>query len=220
MQHQSIFDRIMGKDEVADKYLPDELDEPILRRHKKTIFWVSIGTLFLAIAAIVPFFLNDMHKLVTIFSDGSRAENHGMRLSPFSDHASQAKLTTCDKVFPELGQLVTEGAKYKIQSQWNQKSPNDHLISSVSGLDYTTQDYTGPAAAIVLAAPLKAACEGAAIRIVPFPKSCEKAQASLPEGSTLENNLGSISIYRLSDGSGQIILIPASTGCVVTTLVR
>ena len=73
--------------------------------------------------------------------------------TPFLQHAKQAGLKTCSTVFPALGQLLTNGAKYGVQSSGTTKLADNHVVQALVGMNYATQDYSGPAAGLVFAAP-------------------------------------------------------------------
>lgn len=140
--------------------------------------------------------------------------------SPFLAHAKQAGLEACSTVFPVLGQLLTEGAEFAVQSEWNEKEPDRHPVQALVGLDYKSSQYTGAAAGLVFAAPNGSSCEGTMVRVAPFTTSCDNLPATLPKGSTLTRSLGKSSVYTLADNGGQALLLPSGAGCIVVSVAR
>ncbi len=170
---------------------------------------------------IIPLLVKDMANIAVFRSNSSAPAKVDLPASPFLDHVQQANLTTCGELFPALGQLVSDGAQYKIQSRWNQQAPNEHAVSSVVGLEYASKQYTGPAAGLIFAAPLNGStCAGAAIRIVPYPASCEALQEQLPKGSALTGKLDSVSVFTFNNDTGQILFVPDDGRCVAVTFLR
>lgn len=140
--------------------------------------------------------------------------------SPFVVHTKEAGLETCATVFPVLGQMLTDGAEFAVQSEWNEKEPDRHAVQALVGLDYKSKQYTGPAAGLVFAAPNGSSCEGTMIRVAPFPVSCDSLPATLPKGSKLERTLGESSVYTLADNGGQALLLPSGATCIVVSVAR
>jgi hypothetical protein len=138
--------------------------------------------------------------------------------TPFLQHAKQAGVQTCSSVFPVLGELLTAGAKYDVQSAWNREAADNHAVQALVGMNYSTDNYSGPAAGVVFASPTKSACEGTMIRVAPFSTSCANIPSNLPQGSKHANNLGQISVYDLGDGKGSALLLPAGNSCVVISV--
>jgi hypothetical protein len=117
-----------------------------------------------------------------------------------------------------LGELLTNGAKYDVQSSWNRETPDNHAVQALVGMNYSAGNYSGPAAGVVFASPTKSACEGTMIRVAPFAASCANMSSNLPQGSRLANNLGQISVYDLGGGKGNALLLPAGDNCVVISV--
>ncbi|ENN86850.1 hypothetical protein RHSP_31650 [Rhizobium freirei PRF 81] len=138
--------------------------------------------------------------------------------TPFLQHAKQAGLQSCSTVFPVLGQLLTSGTQYNVQSIWNNEAADKHAVEALVGMNYATQGYSGPAAGIVLAAPVPSGCEGAMVRVAPFTASCPEVSVKFPNGSKLVNNLGQIGVYELGNDGGNAMLLPAGNGCVVISV--
>lgn len=139
--------------------------------------------------------------------------------TPFLAHARKAGLKTCGTIFPVLGELLSGGAQYSLESRWNTSEPDGHAVQSVLGLSINSPDYSGPAAGIVYAAPNRTGCEGAMVRVVPYPKSCDTvAQALLPNGAP-SISLGAVQVYDLAD-SGRIMLLPSAQSCVAISLAQ
>ncbi|MDF2811578.1 MAG: hypothetical protein K0S56_2609 [Microvirga sp.] len=139
--------------------------------------------------------------------------------TPFLAHAREAGLKTCGTIFPVLGELLSSGTQYSLQSRWNTSEPDGHAVQSLLGLSIDGPDYSGPAAGIVYAAPNGANCEGAMVRVVPYQKSCDAvAQALLPNGAP-SISLGAVQVYDLTNG-GRIMLLPSAQSCVAISLAQ
>ena len=138
--------------------------------------------------------------------------------TPFLQHAKQAGLQSCSNIFPALGQMLTTGTTYSVQSIWNNEAPDKHVVEALVGMNYATQGYSGPAAGLVFAAPTASVCEGTMVRVAPFAANCADVPALLPKGSKLANNLGQISVYELANGGGNAMLLPTGNSCVVISV--
>jgi hypothetical protein len=138
--------------------------------------------------------------------------------TPFLQHVKQAGLKSCSTVFPVLGELLTNGAKYDVQTSWNSDAADSHSVQALVGMSYTTQSYSGPAAGVVVAAPTQSTCEGTMVRVAPFSASCADIPPILPQGSRLANNLGQIAVYALGNNGGNALLLPTGTGCVIVSV--
>jgi hypothetical protein len=160
--------------------------------------------------------------VLTVFRQTTSAKAAGpdpsLPNTPFLAHAKQAGLRACSNVFPVLGQLLTNGAKYNVQTAWRNPEPDNHAVQALVGLDYATQGYSGPGAGVVFAAPNGEVCEGTMVRVTPFPKACNEVPAILAQGSTLENTLGQVAVYKLANNGGQALLLPAGSTCVVVSV--
>lgn len=138
--------------------------------------------------------------------------------SPFVQHVKQAGLKACSNVFPVLGQMLTNGTKYEVQSSWNNHGGAPQTIQSLVGMTYATNQYRGPAAGVVFAAPSGSGCGGAMVRVVPFAASCAQIPALLPAKSVLANDFGQVAIYNLPGDGGQALLLPSGQSCVVISV--
>lgn len=138
--------------------------------------------------------------------------------TPFLQHVKQAGLKSCSTVFPVLGELLTNGAKYAVQTAWSNDAADKHAVQALVGMSYTTQSYSGPAAGVVFTAPTQSNCEGTMVRVAPFSAACSEVPSILPQGSKLSNNLGPIAVYALGNNGGNALLLPTGTGCVVVSV--
>ncbi|WP_206611537.1 hypothetical protein [Falsirhodobacter deserti] len=184
--------------------------------------WLKPALLFMlgaASAGAVSYAVTQYDRFANILSQPAAAETSNAQDasegSIFSQHSKEAGIGTCSTVFPALGEILTSGSQYSIQSSWNAERPNDHAVQAFVGMDLKTDSYSGPAAGIVYAAPTSSACEGTMIRVVPFSTSCTEIPALLPDGSKLVNNLGQISVYYLGKNGGDALLLPSGNSCTV-----
>lgn len=220
MNQQSIHDRIMSRqqDHAARLDQADALVAPRRSRARIAIY-SAIGIVALGGLAYGSMNYATIRNLVsqsaiaeTNKADRSRPE------TPFLQHARQAGLKSCSTVFPVLGELLTNGAKYDVQSSWNNEAADRHAVQALVGMSYTSQNYNGPAAGIVFAAPTQSTCEGTMVRVAPFSASCAEIPSVLPQGSKLANNLGQIAVYALANNGGNALLLPTASGCVVVSV--
>lgn len=220
MNQKSIHDRIMSRQQAHPAQFGD-VDDLIKPRRSwtKIAIYSAIGTI--ALGGLVYGSMNyaAIRNLVsqpaiaeTNKADRSRPE------TPFLQHAKQAGLKSCSTVFPVLGELLTNGAKYDVQSSWNNEAADSHAVQALVGMSYTTQSYSGPAAGVVFAAPTQSTCEGTMVRVAPFSASCAEIPSVLPPGSKLANNLGQIAVYVLANNGGNALLLPTGNGCVVVSV--
>lgn len=140
--------------------------------------------------------------------------------TPFLTHARQAGLTTCGTVYPALGQILTQGSEYMVQSSWNKTSPNAFPLQALVGMNYRAGAYTGPAIGIVSASPNGARCDGDMVRIVPLNQDCQTASRNLPQGTRQVANLTNIPVLELPNGGGQVVMMAAGQLCVAVTVLR
>lgn len=140
--------------------------------------------------------------------------------SPFLAHTREAGVSTCSKVYPALGQLLTFGAQYDVHSEWNKEDPDRHPMQGLVGLNYTTPSYNGVAAGLVFATPTGASCEGVMVRIAPFARKCTDVSKTLPSGSSLGMTLSQINVYNLANNGGQALLLPFGESCIAISVTR
>jgi hypothetical protein len=140
--------------------------------------------------------------------------------NPFVAHAQEAGLSRCEAVLPVLGDILTAGTTYDVQTQWDQERPDERSVQSLVGIDYQGSDSAGAGAGIVFAMPSAQGCDGVAVRVVPLPESCEEAPRGLQPGSTLRGTLRGTPVYDLPEQTGQVMLIGQGEGCVAVTVVN
>jgi hypothetical protein len=220
MNQQSIHDRIMSRNQSGDAARIEVGDR---RRPKRNRAKTAVFALFgIAIVGSAGFAAARYDLLRNLLPQPAVAEtnesNQALADTPFLQHVKQAGLQSCSNVFPTLGQLLTNGTTYSVQSIWNNEAPDKHVIQALVGMDYATEGYTGSAAGVVFAAPTLSVCEGTMVRVAPFAARCSDIPAMLPKGSKLSNNLGQISIYELAAGGGNAMLLPTGNNCVVISV--
>ena len=220
MNQKSIHDRIMSRQQGNDQQPINSAGAAKPRRNWSKITVLSI----LGVAVLGGFGYATMNyaavrDLVLQPAVAETAKGKpDLPNTPFLEHAKQAGLQTCSTVFPALGQLLTNGSKYSVQSTWNNEAADGHIVQALVGMDYTSEGYTGPAAGLVFAAPTKSNCEGAMVRVAPFPASCTSIPSMLPQGSKLVNNLGQIAVYELANSEGNALLLPTGNSCIVISV--
>jgi hypothetical protein len=219
MNQQSIHDRIMSRQQGYPTRLDSSGRIAPRRSWAKVAIYSVIGITALGGLAFGAMNYAAIRGLIsqpaiaeTNKADRSRPE------TPFLQHARQAGLKSCSTVFPVLGELLTNGAKYDVQSSWNNEAADSHAVQALVGMSYTTQNYSGPAAGVVFAAPTQSTCEGTMVRVAPFSASCAEIPAVLPQGSRLASNLGQIAVYALANNGGNALLLPTGNGCVVVSV--
>lgn len=140
--------------------------------------------------------------------------------TPFLAHAKEAGIDACGTVFPILGQMLTAGMQYNVQSDWNAAEPDQHAIQALVGMTVTSPDHSGPGAGIVFAAPNASDCEGVMVRVVPFPQDCAALSAMLPPDSSKRSDLARIAVYELADNGGEVMLLPSQQSCIAITIAQ
>ncbi|UCI09055.1 hypothetical protein [Mesorhizobium sp. B1-1-8] len=138
--------------------------------------------------------------------------------TPFLQHVKQAGVQSCSTVFPVLGQLLTTGTKYSVKSSWNDQAADKHAVEAFVGMDYATDRYSGPAAGVVFASPTASGCEGTMVRVAPFASPCADITGMLPQGSKITDHLGQVEVYELGGNTGQAMLLPTGSSCVVISV--
>lgn len=139
---------------------------------------------------------------------------------PFIKHASDAGVRVCAPTYAALGNLLTNGTQYMVQTQTGKTEADRHALQGVVGMNFKSdKGYSGPAAGLVFAAPVGNACEGTLVRIVPFQQNCQSVTAALPPNSPPQQELAGLQNFQLSTG-GQALLLPSGQGCVVISVVR
>lgn len=146
--------------------------------------------------------------------DGAASKN------PFLAHVSQAGVRTCANLFATLGQALTAGSTYAVQTQWDNTSPDTHAVQAVAGMSYDLPDYKTQAAGVVFASPVGQTCEGGFVRVAPFQKSCQEVAGTLPKGSVLADNLSNTMLFNLANNGGQALLVPTGNTCIVVSVAR
>ncbi|WFP75392.1 hypothetical protein [Mesorhizobium sp. WSM4906] len=140
--------------------------------------------------------------------------------NPFQAHVTQAGVRTCANLFATLGQALTAGSTYAVQTQWDKSSPDTHALQAVAGMSYDLPDYKTQAAGVVFASPVGQTCEGGFVRIAPFQKSCQEVAQTLPKGSVATDNLSNTVLFNLANDGGQALLVPTGNTCIVVSVAR
>ncbi|KUM24159.1 hypothetical protein AU467_06960 [Mesorhizobium loti] len=140
--------------------------------------------------------------------------------NPFQAHVTQAGVRTCANLFTTLGQALTAGSTYAVQTQWDNTSPDTHAVQAVAGMSYDLPDYKTQAAGVVYASPLGQTCEGGFVRVAPFQKSCQEVAQTLPKGSVPTDNLSNTMLFNLANNGGQALLVPTGNTCIVVSVAR
>ncbi|ESZ27489.1 MULTISPECIES: hypothetical protein [unclassified Mesorhizobium] len=220
MNQQSIHDRIMSRNQGKDAVRVgiEDRSRPQRSRAKTAVF----SLLAIAVVATAGFAAMRYDLVRNLLPQPAVAEtnqpNPALAETPFLQHAKEAGLQSCSNIFPALGQMLTTGTTYSVQSIWNNEAPDKHLVEALVGMNYATQGYSGPAAGLVFAAPTASVCEGTMVRVAPFAANCADVPALLPKDSKLANNLGQISVYELANGGGNAMLLPTGNSCVVISV--
>ncbi|WP_217576153.1 hypothetical protein [Mesorhizobium sp. GbtcB19] len=151
---------------------------------------------------------------------GSAAADAAANQNPFQAHVSQAGVHTCANLFAALGQSLTAGTTYAIQTQWDKASPDAHAVQAVAGMTYDLPDYKTQAAGVVIASPVGQTCEGSLVRVAPFQKTCQQVTQTLPKGSVAADNLSNTMLFNLANNGGQALLVPTGNTCIVVSVAR
>lgn len=222
MTQQSIHDRIMSRNGGATH--PSTATEHAVnpgRSYGRTALVAAAGILALGGIGLAAL---QFPAVVSVFAQATTAEtpkvDPALPTTPFVEHVKQAGIKTCGTVFPVLGQLLANGSKYNVQSQWHNSEPDKHSVQALVGMTYASSTYAGPAAGLVFASPNGASCEGSMVRIAPFPKKCPEMPATLPAGSTLASTLGPVPVYNLANNGGQVLLLPSDQSCIVISVTQ
>lgn len=220
MNQQSIHDRIMSRNK-SDDVIPNVVNHQEKRRWswRRTVIFSLLGLAVVSTAASAIARYDIVQNIISQPAvAGTNEANQALADTPFLQHARQAGLQSCSTVFPALGELLTNGTQYNVQSIWNNEAADKHAVQALVGMNYATQGYSGPAAGIVFAAPTASGCEGSMVRVAPFTTSCSDISVKFPNGSKLVNSLGQIGVYELGNNGGNAMLLPAGSGCVVISV--
>lgn len=155
-----------------------------------------------------------------IFPSGLTAHAEAAPVSgdtPFHHHVVQAGSITCGAAFPAMGQLLTQGSQYMVQSRWNQQNPERHAMHALVGMRFDTPEHTGPAVGYMVAAPVSGSCETGMIRITPFEQSCEEILRLFLRGSPMTARLQGLPTYAVADGS-EVMTVPIGENCVTVSV--
>ena len=184
----------------------------------RKMFYGAAGVFVLGCAAVGTLYVQGV-VTVNAPPDGSARAAETTDKQPqnvFARHIRQAGMSKCTTVFPLLGEMLVAGAQYTARSHWNSENADQHMLQALVGLDYKSDGYEARAGGFVFASPLPGGgCEGAMVRIAPFPKACTDVEALLPEGSTAADTLSGIQTYQLGSGQGHAMLLPAGTASCV-----
>lgn len=220
MNQQSIHDRIMSRNQNGTESQSTVSDQGKPRRNwRKAVIFSLLGIAVVGAAAAIVMHYDAVENFISQPAVAATNEaNQALADTPFLQHAKQAGLQSCSTVFPALGELLTNGTQYNVQSVWNNGAADKHAVQSLVGMNYATQGYSGPAAGIVFAAPVASGCEGSMVRVAPFTASCADISAKFSNGSKLINTLGQVGVYELGNSGGDAMLLPAGNGCIVISV--
>jgi len=218
MNQRSIHDRIMSREGGLD--IPELREgEKAKKSLKKITAFSALGLLL--VAGIVGFAAYQFPQVRQAFAapaTAQKAPGPALPDTPFLAHTKQAGISTCASVYPILGQLLTNGARYDVVSQWNRTDPDHHPIQAIVGLEYASQAFSGEAGGFVTAIPNGKDCDGLMVRVTPLQTPCANVPGTLPQGSKAANTLGKTSLYTLADNGGQILLVPSGETCVAVSI--
>ena len=220
MSQQSIHDRIMSRNQNVDAVRADTSNVSGPKRNwARTAVLALFGIVVIGAAGFAAMRYDLVRTVLPLPAVAETNEpDPALADTPFLQHAKQAGLQSCSNIFPALGQMLTTGTTYSVQSIWNNEAPDKHVVEALVGMNYATQGYSGPAAGLVFAAPTASVCEGTMVRVAPFVANCADVPTLLPKGSKLANNLGQISVYELANGGGNAMLLPTGNSCVVISV--
>jgi hypothetical protein len=142
------------------------------------------------------------------------------QVGPFQQQAAQLGVRQCANLFAGLGQTVTYGSTYGVQTNANKAAPDSRGAQALIGMSYNVPGYKAQAAGVVTATPVGQTCEGQLVRVAPFQKPCPEVVAMLPKGSVEGGNLSGVPLYNLGGNQGQALLVPSGATCVVVTVVQ
>ncbi len=220
MNQQSIHDRIMSRNQNGTESQSTVSDQGKPRRNwRKAVIFSLLGIAVVGAAAAIVMHYDAVENFISQPAVAATNEaNQALADTPFLQHAKQAGLQSCSTVFPALGELLTNGTQYNVQSVWNNGAADKHAVQALVGMNYARQGYSGPAAGIVFAAPVASGCEGSMVRVAPFTASCADISAKFSNGSKLINTLGQVGVYELGNSGGDAMLLPAGNGCIVISV--
>lgn len=138
----------------------------------------------------------------------------------FQEQAGKLGVRRCANLFAALGNTVSNGAAYTVQTQTGGAAADAHGVQGVVGMTYDTPGYAAQAAGVVIAAPVGTKCEGQLVRVAPFQRACKDVVDQLPAGSTAVGSLSGVPLYNLGGGQGQAMLVSNGNSCVVVTIAR
>ncbi|MCZ4072107.1 hypothetical protein [Agrobacterium sp. LMR679] len=226
MTEQSIQDRIMSRNNATQGHPSVEAEEAESKStpKKSWLRMAAFSALGIVLVAGAGFGAMQLPAIQNLFSQevaaAPSAADPNLPNTPFLAHAKEAGIQACGTVFPVLGQLLTGGAKYSVQSDWSPAEPDKHAIRSLVGLNIASKDYSGPAAGLIVASPNGSSCEGTMIRIVPYQQTCDAVAKILPAGSTKRSDLSQTIVYDLANNGGQLMLLPSSQACVAISVAQ
>ncbi|HYC94320.1 MAG TPA: hypothetical protein VEB39_01330 [Sphingomicrobium sp.] len=142
------------------------------------------------------------------------------QVTPFQEQAAKLGVRKCANLFTALGQTVTHGSTYSVQTHADKTAPDARSAQAVIGMNYNRPDYRAQAAGIVIAAPVGPTCEGQMVRVAPFQQPCPQVVGLLPKGSTLGGNMSGVPLYNLAGNQGQALLVASGSSCVVVTVTQ
>ncbi len=238
MTRQSIEDRILMRREPSAPPEPPANPPPARRPVWRLIRNVALLGAFAVLVAVAALSSLRFYPALGTFvagaasaqaqapAEGKQAEagpapaDAAANKNPFQAHVSQAGVRTCANLFATLGQALTAGSTYAVQTQWDKTSPDAHVVQAVAGMSYNLPDYKTQAAGVVFASPLGQSCEGGFVRVAPFQRSCQDVAGTLPKGSLLSDNLSNTMLFNLADNGGQALLVPTGNTCIVVSVAR
>ncbi|MBA8881479.1 hypothetical protein [Phyllobacterium myrsinacearum] len=217
MAKQSINDRIIARSQSSsDSEAPSSSGSRWRWRAK---FVVGISIILIAAASLGLKFHPNLGSVFFAEATAQSKASAGVTdNTPFRDHISQAGIRTCANLIPVLGQALTFGSTYAVNTQWNKNSPDAHSVQAITGMSYNTPEYKEQAAGIIIASPMAAGCEGTFVRVAPFQKTCQEVATTLPKGSALAETLSGSPYYNLANNAGQALLISSGNTCVVVSV--
>jgi hypothetical protein len=138
----------------------------------------------------------------------------------FEGEANKLGAHKCASLFSGLGNSLTAGSAFAVQTEVGAKPADAHATQGVVGMSYDTPSYKGQAVGVIFAAPVGGACEGNLVRVAPYQRSCQDVVGLLPAGTTAGDTLSGVATYNLGGNQGLALLLPSGSSCVVVSVAR
>lgn len=138
----------------------------------------------------------------------------------FAKELASAGVAGCAPVVETMTNGLMQGVtEFATASSWSKDAPNGRIVSALTGQKFGASPAVPNGMTGVFASPHDGGkCDGFSVQVVPSPATCPTLQAAIEKNGKALGVLAGVSL--LSDGGGEVMLVPTGTNSCIIVGVR